>query len=518
MLKKLRSGVTGLNDQISIDRREALNAFKNLQQFRNYAMGRQETTLTLDQQKMLEGVLGNDYCDNICGQVLSEHTDRLELKRITCESVTVQKWIDDFWQKGKFDDLQQRVHRNTIRDGNYCLMVEYDYENKKICIHREQWWDGYRGVFIGYDTYGNMLYAVKEWDDPIWGKRRVVYYDGAIERYVGSAGGASWAPFVLPGDQIAGVEYGPQPVGSDPIAIPYLDGDGQPLKIPFIHFANLSDEFENYGSSYLDGGLIGSQDQINDKQYDISACSRMTGYQRTWGKGFKLKKINNKTVQPRTGPGTFYHAEEATAEYGVLPAGDINQLIAAYKMKVESFCRATGTPLHSITGNWPSGEAIYKIETPIRGRTKARQKRFAPAWIEVMHRCIELENAFNRGGLDETAMLTAVYTDAGDRDPLTVAMADLSFWQAAEYAVSAGLPLETFLRKWGWGEDELKGMSTDIANDITCKRADLLSTDPNATDPNATGGSNDNPLPGKTGNQNPTKPKPAAVQKARKQG
>lgn len=471
-------------------------------------MGRQETTLTLEQQNILQGVLGNDYCDNICGQVLSEHTDRLELKRIMCEDDKTQKWIDDFWQKQKFDDLQQRVHRNTIRDGNYCLMVEYDYDNKKICIHREQWWDGYRGVFIGYDTYGNMLYAVKEWEDPLWGKRRVVYYEGAIERYAGSGGGASWVPFVLPTDGV-NISAGPQPPGTEPISIPYVDADGQPLHIPFVHFANLSDEFENYGSSIFDGGRIGGQDQINDAQYDLSAVARMTAFQRTWGKGYKLQKVNGKSVRPKTGPGVFYHSEEATAEYGVLPAGDTSQLTNVYKLKVESFCRSTGTPLHSITGNWPSGEAIYKIETPIRGRTKSRQKRFNPAWVEVMHRCIELANLFQKAQLNEKAMLTAQYTDAGDRDPLTVAMADLSFWQAALAAVQAGLPLETFLRKWGWGEDELKGMSTDIANSIAARQADLRSTDPNGN-PGTGGGGNPNPTP--------AKPKPSVVQNARKQG
>jgi hypothetical protein len=480
-------------------------------------MGRQETTLTLDQQGMLAGVIGNDYCDNVCGQVLTEHAGRLELERITCEDDTVQKWIDDFWQRIKMDDIQQRTHHNSIRDGNYCLMVDWDPDNKKIVIHREQWWDGYRGVFIGYDTYGNMLYAVKEWDDPLFGKRRVVYYDGALERYAGANGSDLWVPFLLPTDPIQGLEPGPQAPGSEPLTIPYTDMDGNPMHIPFIHFPNLSDEFENYGSSILDGGLIGAQDQINDIQYDIQAAARMTGYQRTWGRGYKLQKINNKTVKPKTGPGVFYHAEEPTAEWGVLAPGNTDSLIGVYKMKVESFCRATGTPLHSITGNWPSGEAVYKIETPIRNRTKSRQKRFAPCWVEVVHRCIEIANLFQREALDEQAMLTAVYADAGDRDPLTVEMANLSFWQAAEAAVAAGMPLETYMRESGWGEDQIKGLSTDIANDIKRRQADLLAT--------GGAGSGNQPTDTPTGptdpqprTPNPTKPSPAAVSKARKQG
>jgi len=477
MLGKLRTNVTDINEQLTVDRTETLNSFRNIINFRNYAMGRQDVTLTMDQQRMMEGVLGHEYCDNVCGQILSEHADRLELKGILCKDDSTQTWINMFWQKSKFDDLQQRTHRNTIRDGNFCLMVEYNYEKEKIIIHREKWWDGFTGVFIGYDAYGEMLYAVKEWDSPI-GKRRTVYYEGGIERYLANGLG-NWLPFVVADDiasgyTTAGTQAGVQPAGTEPVAIPYVDEDGQPLSIPFIHFSNPSDEFENYGASILDGGGLGSQDQINDTQYDISAAARMTGYQRTWSKGYKLQTINGKRVRPKTGPGTHYHADEEEAAWGTIEPGDPTQLLAVYKLKVESFCRSTGTPYNAISGNWPSGESVYMLEQPIRGRTKARQKRFKPAWVEVMHRCIELENTFGEGGLDEDAMLTADYADAGDRDPLALAMADLSFWQGADAAVAAGLPLATYLRVVaGWDEELLQDLENDVAKQLSQNLSDL---------------------------------------------
>lgn len=511
-MSKLRPGVSDLNDQISIDRRETIASFRNLGLFRRYAMGRQDTTLTIDQQKMLEGVLGNEFCDNICGQVLAEHANRLELERVTAKQDTIapestgnlegkdddgkplgqkeQEWIDAFWQRAKIDDLQARVHRNTIRDGNYCLMVTYDPERKRIVLHREPWWDGYMGVFIGYDTYGNMLYAVKEWDTPE-GRRRTIYYDGAVERYLASGGGNIWTPFILPEDNVMGVQPGALP-GSVPVPIPYVDGDGEPMHIPFVHFTNPSDEFENYGSSIFDGGKIGMQDQINDVQYDIAAAARMNGYQRTWSKGYKLQKINGKTVRPKTGPGVHYHSEEKDASWGVLEAGDTSQLINVYKIKVESFCRNTHTPYATITGNWPSGEALYRQEKPLYGATKARQRRLSPCWVEVIHRAIELANVYDNEGLNEDVMLTAVYSDAGDRDPLNLAMADQAFWQAAEFAVQAGMPLATFLKVAGWGEDEINGLTADIEEQIAQRQADLDNTSPDDDDepPSGSGGSN----------------------------
>lgn len=493
MLSKLSPGVSNLNDQISIDRREVIASFKNLRKFRAYAAGIHDTTLTVDQQKMLEGVLGNDYSDNMSGQCLSEHSDRLELKRITAKvessstdpestekakGQSEQEWIDIFWQKQNFDDLQQRVHYNTLRDGNYCLMVEYDPEKDRIVLHREEWWDGYMGVFIGYDTYGDMLYAVKEWETPE-GRRRTIYYEGALERYLSAGGGSIWTPFVLPEDQV-GAATGTQ-ASTEPVPIPYVDSFGNAIHIPFIHFTNPSPQFENYGSSFLDGGLIGAQDQITDTQYDISATARMNGYQRTWSKGFKLQKINGKTVKPKTGPGVHYHAEEDNAAWGVLEAGSIDQLISTYKHKAETFCRNTRTPYASITGNWPSGEALYRTEKPIYAATKARQKRNSGPWVRVMHRAMELANIYQNAGLDEDIILTAVYSDAGDRDPLSMAMADLNLWQAAVAAVQAGMPLETFLKVQGWGDDQLVGLSTDIINQIRQRQEDLMNSAPENT-------------------------------------
>lgn len=465
-----------IHEQISIDRRETIESFRNIRLFRNYSKGEHQTTLTRDQQKMLEGVLGNDYCDNVVGQIVSEHADRLELKRITCKDEEVQSWLDTFWQKTKIDDIQQRTHRALIRDGNFCLMPEYNYNTNKIVIHREQWWDGYLGCFIGYDAYGDMLYAVKEWETP-QGRMRNIYYDGMIERYIAHGGSNAWLPFVLTTDigltGLGGLAPGVQGGKSESVGIPYIDEDGDPLPIPFIHFTNPGDAFDNYGTSILDGGPVGGQDQINDVEYDICCAARMTGYQRTWSRGFKLKKINGVTVRPKTGPGIHYHAEEPTAEWGVLQAGSLSELIGTLESKIKSLCRMTKTPYAAITGNWPAAEALYKLEQPIRGATKSRQKRNTPQWVEVFHRVIEISNAVEHTGMDEEAMLTAVYTDAGDRDPMTIAMADLGFWQAAQAAVMAGLPLETFLRVAGWGDDELTGMSTDIANQIIARRADL---------------------------------------------
>ncbi len=513
MLAKLKSGVSSINDQISIDRREVYGCFRFLRQCRDYIAGTQENTLTIDQEKMLEGVLKNKYCDNVSAQCHGEHSDRLRLENVTAKQDVEaskgqkeQEWIDIFWQRCKMDDVQQRVHSNTIRDGNYYLMVDYNMDEQKIVLHRKPAWDGYIGVFVGYDTDGNKLYAVDEWDTPE-GRRRTVYYEGGIERYISTAGSGGWTSFTLPEDNAGFV--GARPIGSEPVSIPYVDEQGNAMHIPFVHFTDVSGLYENYGVPFLDGGKLGAQDQINDTQYDISAAARMTGYQRTWSKGYKLQKINGKSVRPKTGPGVHYHADEPTAEWGVLAAGDISNLLGVYKLKTESFCRNTRTPYASITGNWPSGEALYRLEKPITGVTKARQLRNAANWVEVVHRAMELANVYDHTGLDEEIMLTAVFTDAGDRDPISLQLANLSFWQAASAAVDAGMPLETFLKAEGWANEAIRGLSTDIIDSIQARQEELMQMQ---ADANGTTGQS---TPGKSNGTTAPKPKAPSSQTAK---
>jgi len=372
----------------------------------------------------------------------------------------------------RIPDLQQRTTRATLRDGNFCIMVVYDFDRQKIMLNRERWWNGKSGVFIGYDMNGNMLYAVKEWNTPL-GKRRTIYYEGAVERYFSTNGITGWVPFLLPTEAPIGSMGGIQ-TSKEPIPIATLNTEGEPQHIPFIHYSNPGEE-EHYGSSIFSGGIIGGQDQVNDTQWDIMAASRTTAFQRTWSKGYQLKKNSrNQTIPLKTGPGQHYHANEADAAWGVIEGAKLDGLIAVLESKRDTLCLNTGTPNAIITGNWPSGEALYRMEKPIYGATSDRQMRLGPAWIEMFHRSMELANIYDKEGLNEELLLTAVWKDAGDRDPLSVAMTDLTFWQAAEAAVNAGMPLETFLRVAGWGDDKLKGMSTDVEAQIRARQADLL--------------------------------------------
>jgi len=451
-----------LHRQIEIDREEFFRHAGNLVDYRAYAKGEQEVTLTDEQKEMLEGLVNHRFCDNVIHQIISEDSDRLDLKRFDCPDDRVRRFLNEhFWVMNTLDEKSGETHYNALRDGDYCVMVDWDNDRGRVVVLREPWWDGTTGVYIAYDSQGQAIYAVKEWPT-LTAIRRTVWFDDQILRFE-SVGGQSWLPYPLPEDS-----GWPQP---------RLRDDGRPLHIPFVHFANASrSSTGNYGSSEASGGMLASQDLLNDSRYDLAIAARFTGYQQMYMTGMKLETDpkSGKKIRPKMGPGFVHHSEESSARIGTLPAGSLAQLIDQYMTNLQAMARMSRTPLHLITGSqWPSGLALIRSEMPLIGKVSRQIKKFSPKWAEVGHRAVELQNEFGQGfegnRLDEdatTAPVTVKYAPAEKYDPVTMAMGDKAFWEAAAAAQAVGVTLRFFLKKQGWSDEQMEGLPDSTLDSI----------------------------------------------------
>lgn len=438
------------HEEIEIDRESFFQKTDAvaIQAYRRYAQGKQPATLTTAQLTTLENVLGNDFCDNVCHQIIAEDGDRVELLGLTVEDQAVQAWLDDWWVRVNLDDESGETHYAALRDGNYAVSLSWSDEYGRVCIHREPWWDGTQGVFIAYDAVGEPLYAVKDWMaliDGVMAQRRLVWYEDRLERYVSMGGGGSlgFQPYVFPGEK-------------DHV-LAWEKADGSPLHIPIVHFANAGRGPANYGVSELSGGVLGFQDQINDLHYDITAAARMTAFQQGYATGVgKTLDSDGAEVQLSVGAGNIWRSEKADARFGVLPAGDMSQLISVYNQKLEALARMTRTPRHTISGgDWPSGKALERAELPLINKVNRQIKKFRAAWQTVAHRATEIANVYDKAGLNEDANITANFAEAYRPDKSKRALENLEFWQGAQAAQLAGYPVELYLKREGWKDDEI---------------------------------------------------------------
>lgn len=423
---------------------------------RLYAEGKRDSrqNLTDRERTFLEGILKSRFTDNICNLIIATASDRLILERFQVDDDKTQLWLDeDLYIKNKIGALNGETHYATLRDGNFCLYPWWSARANRVVVFEEQWWDGLSGMFVAYDDEGLPAYAVKQWtvtQDGASVHRRVVWFEDRMERYQ-STSGTEWEPYTFPGE-------------SGPVTM-LVRADGSPMGIPVVHFSNGGKGPGYYGDSELDGGPEGFQDQIDHLHYSITMTARQTGFQTTWSAGVgKATDEDGNPVPLQTGPGAHWAATDATASFGYIPAGSIEEQIKAYHLKRGSVCQATRTPAHYITGIWPSGEALYRAELPLIDKVTKQREKLDPSWTTLAHRATEIANVYGKAGLNEEAMIKAVFADVEKRDPFTLAAAEQAQANAVGAWVSAQIPLEIILKRGKrmmdtWTDEELADLA-----------------------------------------------------------
>lgn len=412
------------HEQIWLDRNSYREDVTDISLFREYTIGKTKHVLTDKQKKILEGIVNlptRHFCDNICHEIISFSNDRLDFNDWTCPVEDVQVFIHDLYVKGKLSHKQGSIHYNTLRDGNSCVSLSWNTGKGSVQIHEEKWWDGVSGVFVKYFDNGEsdeVEYVVKEWPLTSGGYRRVIYRKGIIERYItdepNSTKETTWQKFSLPGE-------------THPVSV--TKKGGEPLGIPFIHFSNSASQNGRYGMSELDRGVLGFQDQLDDLQYAMSAAGRLTAFQMYSITGYSPPKGTLEGEFPFTaGAGEIWYTSDSSAKIGVLPAGDLSQLISIYTTKLKAVARISKTPLFLITGaEWPSGDAIIRAEQPSIGKAIRQIHGLEDSWKMVGHRATEMFNAFSEGTspLDEnldTAPINVKFSDPARRDSVSRAV------------------------------------------------------------------------------------------------
>lgn len=395
----------------------------DVKKYRDYARGRQRGTLNADQIRILQSVIGNKFSDNILRKILSEHTNRSRIARFDVDGERETEFLYMIWVKNQLPDLYAKAIYATLRDGNHALLLDWipssdptDPWGGYVAISRERWWDGKEGIFVYYGDGGKAEYAVKEWQDGERRWRKNVYYPDAIHRY--RSDGGSWQPYNLPQD-VNILDQSGMPIRG---IVPWRKPDDSPIGIPVIHLANGSDDDTPYGASLFAGGALAFQDQINAIQHDITAAAMLNGSPQTFSSGFDLPTDPNdptKKLVPRTGPGAHHHTDEKDARWGTLSPGSLAELETAYDLKVSALCRNTNTPLHTISNQWPSGEALFRADMPIVQDTKNLADSVGPAMASGMHRATVIYNTFGTGPeIDENALIRTIFEAPELRDEI----------------------------------------------------------------------------------------------------
>lgn len=474
--------------------------------YRRYERGQHDSSLTTQMRKMLRlSTEGQTYDFNVnyCRIVIDKMASRLRVSEITTMNPQQDEWINEALAANDFDAMQGVFYRAAIRDGDSFVMV--DPESLKWTA--EPAYDGFSGIVAIFSPMSQYpLWACKLWseadNEDIAGTdsnnvqmKMKVYQPDRITTWTGGVNTQQAAP--------AG-----EPEISWPLGV-----------VPIIHFANLVDNYTQYGESEI-RVVIPPQDVMNRTLHSMVMASEFSAFKIAWSIGMEIDKagitpgaVLNLVLQDSSGRNiTDMTAEQIeflkAVRVGEFSESDISQYTNQLDAITKHMSQVAQTPIYGVTseGNL-SGDALKQLETGLIGKVQRFQRENTGAIRSLIELTAQIQNAFNTGMgsapeldnisvnwasaeiLDVSNAITSILDIASRKPNLfsdnflrqrigsLLGMTQAQIAQEAEMvkpdagqlveaqarlqAVNAGIPLVTLLRREGWSEEEINKMLAD---------------------------------------------------------
>ncbi len=445
---------------------------KAIARARKYYAGEQTTYLSARLKEILDldGAVDNDllFHLNICDKVITALVDRMSVDGFTStdesddpenETTDQADWAWSIWQSNRVDSQQFAIYEGAMRDGEYFMIVDIDDAgNIHLTPHQRfvdstNGGDGYgcKAFYENDDLSQPMQYAVKRWierDDKMHPRQRMtLYYPDHIEKYVQDKG--KWAPAQDLGDKVNALGW-----------LPWVDGQGQPLGIPVIHFRNRGLACE------VDSTVVSMQNLLNKTLIDLAESSDQAAFRilvslgfipTTDGKALASDSSNRAKVKPNSIVSTNKSPTEAS--FSAIPPTDPAALLVVIEKIMKWVAQAKDIPVSrfQFTEQVAAEGTLKQQEAPLLARIGQLEIGLGDSWEDCFYVARKLANTYAAAELDETVLIETTWASpdvrSDDRDD------PIRFWQAAVFAVQqVGIPFDVYARRMGWQESDLAGI------------------------------------------------------------
>ena len=426
----------------------------------NYAEGRQPVRYATDRLQEAFRDLNTHFTQNWCSVIINAALDRLTLKGWDAKDKTTNDKLDELWTVENLQLDAYEAHYGALVTGEAFIIawdsgdgVEIYYNDPRMCH-----------VFYNAERPKEKQFAAKWWSDGnVW--YMTLYYPDRLEYYVTKSK-----------DQPGG--YG----AFKPMETPTADN---PFGvIPVFHLRTN----RRKARGELDD-IITLQDAVNKLLADMMVAGEFGAFPQR----YIISQADTSNL--KNGPHIIWEipagdGQSESTQVGQFAATDLNNYLNAMDKLANSIAIISRTPKHYFynAGASLSGEALIAMEAPLTKKIGQRQENFSVVWRELGAFLVKLTG----GGDVEPADITPIWEPAESVQPYTEA-------QTRVLAVNAGIPLNTQLRREGWGTDEIEAMEKDAADEKkkNAALAPVLLDEARARGDN----SNDNPLG--NGNEEP---------------
>jgi len=451
---------------------EETNRQEQVQTYRAYYEGNPPTLLTDRMAAFLNLTRDKNFGANVTAIVVDTLAERLnvtgfsvqahdEAQAKDAEAMAAQ--LDKWWQQNRMDGVQGWVHTAALRDAEAFVIVSYNKDEGRPELSYDFAYDGTSGVKLHCvpGTYNKTAFASKRWIVNNKGgqstHRLNLYFPNRIEKWVNTSATNSphaeayWAPLQEEGLVTAELKDDEGNPYTASVAWWTEDGTetGKPLGVPVISFRN-RDDGTGRGLSEIDVA-IPLQDAINKCFIDLMGCADMTGFQMYWHTG----------EAPSGGwkvfPGALFRLlpdGDTPPSMGVLPAGDLGQLIQLWQSLIAALSGISGTPQSRFNpaAVQPAEGTQKQEEAALVAKAVRLQNAWGNAWEDVMLMAMRAEATFGKAVAQPGAEFTVstVWDDAEVRN-------ELNHLQALQVKSEAlGVPVEQLWAEAGYSANEVR--------------------------------------------------------------
>ncbi len=484
---------------------DVLELQENIILARNYFNGIQEVFLSDRAKEFLGMHKDNTFKLNVCRTIVTAVANELNLIGFDTNETTKDgkpkeqvQWAMEVFKKNLLASMQDSVHEFTLADSETFVIVEWDAAGQfPRLVHNPRFVDVEAGgegmgvwmIYENDDPNQKPIKAVKQWIETTWSIfgtpissiRRTIYFPDHIERWVFDAG--SWRHLIE-----EGVDW----------PLPWADKSGKPLGLPVFHFKNKGLRAEHWDA-------ITMQDAINKTLVDILAAGDLTAFKSFFGFGFyptidgKEPKSDGSNIM-KMGPAQFNGTMKPQSEASLqeIEGADMTPLVETLTQLILLTAQITDTPVSRFvtTAAIASADTIKAQESQLKKKATDRRDLFSTPWSEAMAMARKLDNFYANKGLNEDVQLIALWehddsldelaqkrevlgipqeqlwTEAGYSAEQIAAMKNTpeyrvqyekTLWEGAN-AATQNIPLETYLKRAGISDADIKQIKTDIEN------------------------------------------------------
>jgi hypothetical protein len=387
-----------------------------------YADGVQPLVYSSERLEEAFSTIKARFNQNWCAVVLNSTLDRLVLKGFDPADAAVNEKIDELWSRYRLAVDAYDVHRDALISGEGYIIAWR--EGDVVDVYRND----PRMVQLFYKTdrpkvkdFGAKMYV----DLENGFTHMVLYYADHLEYYVCRKKG-------LPSSVKA-------------FEIEMADGVNPFGLVPVFRF-------ECPGGELRD--IMTLQDAINKLTADMMVAAEYGAFRQ------RYVITNADTSVLQNGPNKIWEIPAGDgigqqSQVGEFSSTDLKNYTESIDNLADKVAIISRTPKHYLSqvGGNISGDALLAMEAPLVKKVKQRQERFGLTWQELGVFLMALEGIV----LSESRLLP-VWDPAASEQLITDA-------QSLQLNVTAGIPLETVLRRKGWGKEEIAQLEADRAEE-----------------------------------------------------